>query len=424
MWGLVNGIGQITVFGYPHQLIYFINRMFINYLIKSQLIIRGYTVISYKLYWLGKWGEFKIPPSPDAWLIPTWILKAQRRILYRVVWYCQVVHVQYIGPPIDAGIMTITIWIQGKVVIFKVRIDTVYIHWCRVKGKKKKCNWKKIPLVKIWRRIGLSIVRWQTISGQWMTGLANANGDIIAFAAGSVMEFYRLTVNRLFLQYLMIHHVVRPGRYTITRYRITWQGKTIVDIKITEEVTIDVTALLIPNWLPDDQCRVVWKVVKYESTAVVIYIGGEVSGPILTECIRDRDSKDCKLVDSTELDIDVPSINFPEIIPVPPKCKRFNENGRCVDLINPDGYCYCSKLCTCMDPFDYFKRKYLNFAHFDPIFPGSLIPGGIRPGTCVTGVGYGCGPALHPPQLPGADLKPPTLVGILPAAGSPNVILG
>lgn len=432
MWGLVNGIGQITCFGYPHELTYFINRMFINYLIKSQLIVRGYTVISYKLYWLGKWvSERELPGSPDSWLIPTWIPIVQRRIIYRVVMYCQVVHVEYIGPREDEGIMTITIWIGRKVMRFKVRIDTVYIYWCHWSKKKNRCIWKKVRLEKIYKYIGLSIVRWQAISKQWITGLVNANGDIIAFAAGSVMEFYQLTVNRLFLQHLMIKYAIKKAKI-ITRYQIRWQGQVIVDIRISKKVKIDVNELLIPKWLPDDQCRVVWKVVKYESRTVVIYVGGEVSGPILTECIKNEDGKDCEIVDSTELDIDVPSIVFPQIIPVPENCERFNENGRCVDLINPDGYCHCSELCTCMDPFDYFKRKYFDrdYGNFDPVFPGSLIPAGIIPGSCVSsGVGYGCGPGLHPPQLlpPGAAVIKEALPFSLDhgqAGPPPNKILG
>lgn len=164
---------------------------------------RGYQVIEYKLYWRRKWHKYPVPLGPDQWLIPTWISIEQRRIWYKVVTYIGQVHVVYIGPNLNEGIMEIIIWTNKKSFRFRVRIDTVYIYWVRrVKGKWGK--WIKIKLVDISHHLKLSIVRWQTIQGEWMTGLCNVNGDIIAFA--QMMELYRLTINRLYLQFFMLKY--------------------------------------------------------------------------------------------------------------------------------------------------------------------------------------------------------------------------
>ena len=107
----------------------------------------------------------------------------------------------------------------------------------------------------------------------------------------------------------------------------------------------------------------------------------------------------------------MPEIVFPIPLKVPDSCKLFNENGRCVDVINPDGYCRCRERCTCVDPFD---RRNLGWG--DPIFPGPLIPGGIIPGSCG---GPSCpGPNWTPPGLPLGMMAAPALIN------SPNMTPG
>merc|ERR1719295_302984 len=385
LWGFVNpSNGMITCFGYPNELTYFINRMFINYLIKTYVIgQKGLVVEEYILWWHNKWQKFTVP-EPGMWLIPTWLPVVQRVMHWRVVIYQSITYVEYIGPNLNEDIMEIWIWTNKGPIRYRVRIDTIYIYWQK-RSKGKWVSWKKVLLNNLYKKLKLTIVRWKTFSGEWMTGLCNSNGDIIAFM-DSYMELYRLTINRLYLQHFILK-LIKFG-YKIKRYKIIWEGKVLISSR-----KIVVTELLLPTWLPPEQCKVVWKVIKYESKVVIIYIGGEVSGPAVIDCSVYEDKVKCEEATKTPGQVIVPEIVFPTPPKVPESCGLFNENGRCVDVIQPDGYCRCTERCTCVDPFD---RRNLGWG--DPIFPGPLIPGGIIRGSCG---GPSCpGPGWTAPGLP------------------------
>lgn len=402
LWGFVNpSNGMISCFGYPNELTYFINRMFINYLIKTYVIgKRGLVVTDYIIWWHKKWQKFEVPEA-GMWLIPTWLPMVQRVMHWRVVIYQSITYVEYIGPNLNEDIMEIWIWTNKGLFKYRVRIDTIYIYWQR-RSKGKWVPWTKVLLNTLYKKLKLTIVRWKTFSGEWMTGLCNSNGDIIAFM-DSYMELYRLTINRLYLQHFILN-LIKNG-YRIKRYKIIWEGKVIISTK-----RIVVTELLIPTWLPPEQCKVVWKVIKYESKVVIIYIGGEVRGPSVIDCSDYVGKGKCEEAIKEPGQVNVPEIDFPDPLKVPDNCKLFNENGRCVDVINrnPDGYCRCRERCTCVDPFD---RRNLGWG--DPIFPGPLIPGGIIHGSCGG------------PSCPGPNWTPP--LGMMAGAAlidSPNMTPG
>jgi len=394
LWGFVNpSNGMISCFGYPNELTYFINRMFINYLIKTYVIAkRGLVVTKYLILWNEKWQNYKVPEA-GMWLIPTWLPMVQRVMHWRVVIYQSITYVEYIGPNLNEDIMEIWIWTNKGPIRYRVRIDTIYIYWQK-RSKGKWVSWKKVLLNNLYKKLKLTIVRWKTFSGEWMTGLCNSNGDIIAFM-DSYMELYRLTINRLYLQHFILK-LIKFG-YKIKRYKIIWEGKVLISSR-----KIVVTELLLPTWLPPEQCKVVWKVIKYESKVVIIYIGGEVRGPAI-DCSDYEDKGKCE--EAIGQVIECPEIAYPDPLKIPDECNLFNENGRCVDAVPviPDGYCKCRERCTCVDPFD---RRNLGWG--DPIFPGPLIPGGIISGSCG---GLSCpGPNWTPPELPlgmmaGAALK-------------------
>ena len=136
------------------------------------------------------------------WLIPTWLPMVQRVMHWRVVIYQSITYVEYIGPNLNEDIMEIWIWTNKGPIRYRVRIDTIYIYWQK-RSKGKWVSWKKVLLNNLYKKLKLTIVRWKTFSGEWMTGLCNSNGDIIAFM-DSYMELYRLTINRLYLQHFIL----------------------------------------------------------------------------------------------------------------------------------------------------------------------------------------------------------------------------
>ena len=40
-----------------------------------------------------------------------------------------------------------------------------------------------------------------------------------------------------------------------------------------------------------------------------------------------------------------------------PWCKTLNPFGKCIDQVNPDGYCGCRKTCSCINPFKLFQQR-------------------------------------------------------------------
>jgi len=354
LWGLVNSQGYIINFGESEDFTYSLNRLFINYLVKTYVIGKGSIVTKLKLYWDKKWKVIKVPESPEVWMICTWLDAKYRRVLWRVVTIGTLIRIEYIGPNPDQGIVKIVIKTFKRTFTYFVKMDRLFIFWTRKRSSKK---WTSVALYKLSKRLQLSIIHWKHFDKVYW-GLVNKKGEIVAFGLkGEGPESrYTETVTRIYALYLMKTKVIEKG-YRIKWYKMFWQG-----IEVFRSTTVDVKTLLIPDWLGPSHSGSIWIVVKHMAKIVIVYVGTEVTGPRIKGCGEDDDPYFSEEEDSDDFGeckyASLHNATLPKVVK-PGKsgwCKALNSRGRCTDQINPGGHCACNQKCECIDPYRWFQR--------------------------------------------------------------------
>jgi len=168
---------------------------------------------------------------------------------------------------------------------------------------------------------------------------------------------YETTMNRLYLLYLMKLHVISKG-YTVTSYKIIWEGREI----FRETSVVEVETLLIPTWLPSENQGSIWIVVKHMTKIVIVYVGKEVTGPKITACGDDDDPYNSEEDENSEIEEGECKYGGVTLVPeIGPGdglwCKTLNPRGKCSDQVNPDGHCGCRKSCECINPYLLFHQR-------------------------------------------------------------------
>jgi len=390
-WGTVNQWGKITAFSMgkaTKEFRYFIMRMFAHFLIKNNIINKGWEVKRYSILWDGVGKSYEPPNHPRGWFIPIWLPASQRIVRYEVVIYQGRTQIEYIGPKPDKEVMVMTVKVKGSSGIyfiwFKVKVirnseGVDILHMCRKVSNKMWERWIQVDLQMVARALKLTMVTWQTIEGVTMSGFVNSDGDIIGYHTRN--KFLTLTINRMYLNYLLLREVIQKG-FKVIEYKIHYEGQIIVGpVTLVRE-----EQLLIPTWLINEVRRMVWKVVKIQENGEwkirVIYIGGRVTShesPDFTLCTKEDDgfghvgyADDLAYCNMKIADIKppvTPVIVYPPPSPFPVQCGSFNEYGRCLEDYYKPGYCTCTKFCTCVDPFE----KYTSYTKRDAIFPTPQI---------------------------------------------------
>jgi len=380
LWGLVNSQGSIITFGVSEMFIYSLNRLFINYLVKTYVIGEGYIVTQLKMYWEDKWEVIQVPASPEMWMICTWLDAKYRREVWRVVTIGTIIRVEYIGANPDQGIVKIVIkTIKRRKFVFYVKMDRLFIYWTKIKSSEK---WNSEALYNLSKRLNLSIIHWNRLDKVYW-GLVNKKGEIVAFGLkGEGPEGrYTETITRLYALCLMKTRVISKG-HKIKWYRVYWEGK-----EVFRSSTVEVKTLLIPDWLGPSHSGTIWIVIKHMAKIVIVYVGTEVTGARIKGCGEDDDpyiSEEEDLDDFGECKYgDLWDALLPWVVK-PGKsgwCPALNSRGRCTDQINPGGHCACNKKCECIDPYKWFQRH----AHLPAKYVRQITvgPGGTGGGTAV-----------------------------------------